>query len=80
MLGKGKEKADAKEMKAAEAGLPKAAVEAEVKVGKEIKKVEQKPVNELVFKMGEAVELKKLPFEVVELTGAKVVLKRKDIV
>lgn len=68
------------EIKASDVGMPESAVEAKVSSGKDKgKKVPQNKVNELVFRKGDEVELKGLPFEVKEVKGLELVVCRKDI-
>lgn len=72
-------KKEEKKEKAAEVKMPESSVEAETSVqGKKVK-VKVPPVNELVFRKGDEVKLKDLPFKVVEVRGLDLVVRRKDI-
>ena len=69
-----------KKVNPSDAGLPDSAVEVKVKDQKGNEKVvKQSPVNELAFLKDEEIVVKGLPVEVEEITGLKILLRRKDI-
>ncbi len=69
---------DKKEV-AAEVGLPETAVESKGTGKNKGKTFEQAPVNELVFRKGDELELSGLPFKVKEVRGVDLTLARMDI-
>lgn len=64
------------EIKPSDVGLPE-----EAKKGVPVKGKEKKmaPINEMVFRVGDKIALKDLPFKVKEVRGLDVVLCRTDI-
>lgn len=73
-------KKEVKKEEAAEVKMPESAVEVMKKdsKGKEVK-VKVPPVNELLHRVGDEMELKGYPYKVVEVKGLDLTLRRTDI-